>query len=270
MHLTRIAPTPSGFLHLGNLYNFLLIQEKAREHGLSILLRIDDMDRERVREAYVQDIFDTLHFFGIGYQLGPNNLEDFHLFYSQHHRQPLYNQALEQLKDNALVFACTCSRSELQHTPSSCFCRHLQLPLTTANAAWRLKVSPDAPITLHTETGKQTLPFPSEMREVVVRQKNGRPAYQLSSLVDDVHYGIDFIVRGEDLLPSTLVQLWLAELLNYKGFCSTVFHHHPLVKLSNGEKLSKSAGDTSLQALIKNGLSAEAIRAGLANSVSLG
>lgn len=263
MHLTRIAPTPSGYLHLGNLYNFLLIQEKAQAHRLAILLRIDDMDKERVRNEYISDVFETLAFFKIPYQLGPTNSTDFIQFHSQHHRLPLYEQALNALKENALVYACTCSRSEMQQTAAACACQHKNLPLSTPQAAWRLKKSPNHPITFHAETGKQTFPFPQHLRDVVVRLKNGRPAYQLASLVDDVHYGVDFIVRGDDLLPSTLVQLWLAELLGYSGFSKTVFHHHALLKLPNGEKLSKSAGDTSLRALIKNGLTAEAIRAHL-------
>ena len=258
MHLTRIAPTPSGYLHLGNLYNFLLIQQKAKEHRLTVLLRIDDMDKERVRQDYINDVFESLAFFKLGYQLGPANANDFNQFYSQHLRLPLYNNALHQLKENALVYACACSRSELLQS-TTCTCKHKNVPLSAPDVTWRLKNNPINPITLNTETGKQTFPFPLSMRDAVVRQKNGRPAYQLSSLVDDVHYGVDFIVRGVDLLPSTLVQLWLAELLGYTAFKETVFLHHRLITLSNGEKLSKSAGDTSLQALIKSGNTAEAI-----------
>jgi glutamyl-tRNA synthetase len=100
--------------------------------------------------------------------------------------------------------------------------------------------------------GKRTLPFPAEMKDFVVRKKDGFPAYQLASLADDIYFKVDLVVRGEDLQNSTLAQLYLAGVLGAGAFSGSVFHHHVLLRSGN-EKLSKSAGDTSIQELRKQG-----------------
>jgi len=107
---TRIAPTPSGFLHLGNVLSFALTAALAKQHEAKILLRIDDMDQARAEQEYIQDIFDTLNFLEIPWDEGPRNAEEFKDNYSQLHRLTLYSEAIEQLRDNKLLFACTCSR----------------------------------------------------------------------------------------------------------------------------------------------------------------
>jgi len=267
MHLTRLAPTPSGYLHLGNLYNFKRIEKLAALHGLSILLRIDDMDQDRVRAPYVLDIFQTLNLFNIHWHLGPKHVNDLNTYFSQPLRQYLYQSALEFLRQSHLLYACQCSRSEWRRQHEGilkpCVCQHLHLSFDAPEVVWRLKTSPNYPLTFATESGRFTLPFPEQMQNCVVRQKNGAPAYQLTSLVDDVHYGVDFIVRGDDLLPSTLAQLWLAELLGYTAFKTVVFHHHQLLKNAAGIKLSKTAGDVSIQSMIKAGQTPEEILAKL-------
>jgi glutamyl-tRNA synthetase len=92
-----------------------------------------------------------------------------------------------------------------------------------------------------------TTPLPDEMKNFMVRRKDGVPAYQLASLVDDLHFGIDFIVRGADLWPSTLAQHYLAKQLGEASFSAIRFYHHPLLKNEQGEKLSKSAGAFSVK-----------------------
>src|ERR1700741_1011573 len=111
--LTRIAPTPSGFLHIGNVMSFLITQQLAKEQGAKILLRIDDMDQDRMEEKYLQDIFETLHFMEIGWEEGPKDAEDFKKNFSQRSRMHLYNSALEELKNNKRLYACICSRQQL-------------------------------------------------------------------------------------------------------------------------------------------------------------
>ncbi|HWB90453.1 MAG TPA: glutamate--tRNA ligase family protein, partial [Puia sp.] len=103
--LTRIAPTPSGFLHLGNVFSFSLTAALARRTGAEILLRIDDLDRERVQRDYLQDIFDTLTFMQIPWDQGPRNVDDFEREYSQVHRLPLYRAALARLREAGAVYA---------------------------------------------------------------------------------------------------------------------------------------------------------------------
>ena len=105
VYKTRFAPTPSGFLHLGNVFSFVVAAALAACWKAHTLLRIDDMDRERVNPAYVQDIFDTLRFLNIPWDQGPVDVPDFELHFSQRHRLPIYRQALAELKEKGMLFA---------------------------------------------------------------------------------------------------------------------------------------------------------------------
>src|SRR5688572_26651686 len=113
---TRIAPTPSGFLHLGNVFSFALTAAIARKTGAKIFLRIDDLDQERCEKRYVQDIFDTLDFMEIPWDEGPRNAREFEADYSQLQRLPLYEKVLHELVDFGLVYACRCTRTEISRT----------------------------------------------------------------------------------------------------------------------------------------------------------
>ena len=263
---TRIAPTPSGYLHLGNAYSFVLTQELAAQHDAKLLLRIDDLDRERIQDAYVQDIFDTLHFLGIDWDEGPHDLDDYKNRYSQVHRLPLYTNLLDQLKEGGHVFACTCSRAQLvQQNAGGAYpgtCRNKKIPLDTPGVNWRLDTAKEKILHLHTLNGEvEQYTLPASVKDFVIKKKDGYPAYQLASLADDLHFGIDLIIRGEDLLDSTLAQLYLAEVLGASAFLTTHFHHHPLVKDTAGMKLSKSEGALSLKHWREQGRSrAEVLR----------
>ncbi len=255
--LTRIAPTPSGYLHLGNALSFVLTAAIARNTDAHILLRIDDLDRERVDEAYINDIFDTLDFLHIPWQLGPRNVMDFSNEWSQLNRLKIYQPALDHLADNKLVYACTCSRKQLQTQGYTCNCARREFQLDTPNAAWRL-ITNNKPLKINTLlNGEVEFSLPAEMENFIVRKKDGYPAYQLSSLVDDVHFGVDLIIRGEDLWPSTIAQHYLAKVLNLQPFYNATFHHHQLLMVNGVEKLSKSAGGTSLQYMRSHGSTAE-------------
>jgi len=256
--LTRIAPTPSGFLHLGNAYSFLLTQALAKKHGAKILLRIDDLDRERYRPEYVQDIFDTLDFLEIEIDLGPKSVSDLESEWSQVHRMPLYEEALATLRESKLVFSCDCSRNKIQQLDSRGYylgqCLDRRIPLDRPETAWRVNTLDSDFVEFTVYPGKKkTDLIPEEGAFYVVRKKDGLPAYHLSSVVDDIHFGVDLIVRGKDLYASTLAQLDLARILNQPSFATTTFLHHDLLKGPNQTKLSKSAGDTSIQYLRKEG-----------------
>lgn len=136
---TRIAPTPSGYLHLGNVLSFAITATLAHRHGAKILLRIDDLDRERAGKLYIQDIFDTLDFLQIPYDEGPLDAQDFEVNYSQLHRMDQYQLALDKLRDDGLVYACTCSRKQINNC--ECYAKHI--PLTTPGASWRLITNTD-------------------------------------------------------------------------------------------------------------------------------
>jgi glutamyl-tRNA synthetase len=247
---TRIAPTPSGYLHLGNVLSFAVTAAIAEKTGAKILLRIDDLDRNRVRKEYVQDIFDTLHFLEIPWHEGPRNYAGYESEFSQVHRLPLYNDALEQLKQSGTLFACECPRGQL-YTGA---CREKHIPFNANAVSWRLKTDTSREIVVNTlNEGAIKTHLPEAVQDFVVRKKDGYPAYQLASVVDDLHFGIDLVVRGEDLWDSTLAQLYLASVLQADDFSKIVFYHHPLLAEKGGKKLSKSAGDTSVSYLRKQG-----------------
>ncbi|MCC8411179.1 glutamate--tRNA ligase family protein [Mucilaginibacter sp. UR6-1] len=251
---TRIAPTPSGYLHVGNALSFIITVGLAAETGAQILLRIDDMDRDRADKRYVQDVFDILQFLDIPWQQGPLDLQDYQEQWSQILRLDKYHDALGQLRQSGQVFACNCSRSQLKgHAAYPGTCRYKNIPLDAPDVSWRFKTE-RATISVKTLNGNITGYLPTEMTDFVVRKKDGYPAYQLSSVVDDVHFGVDLIVRGQDLWASTLAQLYLSQRLGLP-FGEVTFHHHPLLLGSDGAKLSKSAGAASIKYLREQGLS---------------
>ncbi|HAL81937.1 MAG TPA: tRNA glutamyl-Q synthetase [Mucilaginibacter sp.] len=250
---TRLAPTPSGFLHPGNVLSFAITAVLARKTGAKILLRVDDLDQARVNKLYVQDIFDTLNFLDIPWDEGPRNVNEFEDSYSQKHRMALYNEALQRLADEEKVFACTCSRSQLQNY-HSCNCFNEKIPLDTKNASWRLITNNHPELEVKSYPGKTIRTFlPADMKNFIVKKKDGFPAYQLTSVVDDLFYGVDLIVRGEDLWPSTLAQHVLASALGGNNFNDITFYHHQLLMDAEGKKLSKSAGALSIKYLRESG-----------------
>ena len=255
-HKTRIAPTPSGFLHVGNVLSFAITAALARQRGAKILLRIDDIDQTRANPQYIQDVFDTLNFLEIPWDEGPRDLKEFEDTYSQMHRMVLYNEALTCLQDNSLVYACDCSRKQLIENECRCLEKHISLH--AENVSWRLITGNDDDIVVKDYQGEIIKPtLPAEMHDFIVRKKDGFPAYQLTSVVDDLFYGVDLVVRGEDLWASTLAQHHLASLLKRDDFARIAFYHHALITDASGNKLSKSAGATSVKYWRDNGKTAE-------------
>jgi glutamyl/glutaminyl-tRNA synthetase len=250
---TRIAPTPSGFLHLGNALSFALTAALARKNGAKILLRIDDLDQDRINEVYVQDIFDTLNFLAIPWDEGPRNMEEYKSSWSQLHRMDNYKSALQQLANSGDVFACQCSRAQLQGNSYPGTCKTKAIALNTPNTTWRLYTD-EKELTINTlNDGLIKTLLPDIMKNFVVRKKDGYPAYQLASLLDDIYFEVDLIVRGADLYPSTIAQHYLADVLNKDDFKNITFHHHPLLMETGDKKLSKSAGATSIKYLREQG-----------------
>ncbi|HJT73101.1 MAG TPA: glutamate--tRNA ligase family protein [Chitinophaga sp.] len=254
---TRIAPTPSGYLHLGNVLSFSVTAGLAKRAGIKIVLRIDDLDRDRVRTEYVKDIFDTLNFLEIPWDEGPRNYQEYKQEFSQVHRLELYNAVLEQLREDEQLFACDCSRAQVNIAssdgvyPGTCECRSLSLD--QKEVSWRLHTAETRKLVVKTMEGPVTSGLPDLMRSFVVKKKDGFPAYQLASLVDDQHFGVDVIVRGKDLWDSTLAQMYLGALLPGNTFYDNLFHHHVLLTDETNGKLSKSDGATSVQSLRKAG-----------------
>jgi glutamyl-tRNA synthetase len=248
---TRIAPTPSGFLHVGNILSFAINSALAKKDNAGVLLRIDDLDQARANDQYVRDIFDTLNYLEIPWDTGPRDVQDFRDSWSQTHRMALYYEALTKLCNKGVVFACTCSRQQIKNS-QPCTCLEKHIPLDTENAAWRL-VTGTKELEIRNYAGEIIhAALPTEMQNFVIRRRDGIPAYQLASVVDDLHYDIDLVVRGQDLWSSTIAQHELALVLGESRFSQIRFHHHPLLIGPSGQKLSKSAGSTSIRYLREN------------------
>lgn len=262
--ITRIAPTPSGYLHQGNAFNFLLNWLLARAQGGKVLLRIDDLDAPRAKPEYVQDLFETLEWLGLDWDLGPTGPDDLAANWSQTHRLPLYHTMLDSLRKNGHLFACECSRKTLEplQGPYPDICRHKAIPFDKPDLAWRVYVPPAEVVSFDDGwQGDASVVLGSEVGSFVVRRRDGIPAYQIASLADDVHFGITTIARGIDLLTSTAQQLYLARLLGQQGFSGTQFYHHPLLLDSTGQKLSKSKGGMALRHWRQDGVSASVLLA---------
>lgn len=231
--MTRIAPTPSGYLHLGNAANFAANALLAKRRGTGLLLRIDDLDRARFRPEYLIDIFEVLDWLGIVPTRGPSDPDDFDRNWTQELRLPQYFAALNELRapsssGRSTLFACPCSRKELADGYHAYDCPTAGIPLDNKGVAWRIDTRGTE---LHTR-----------IPDFAVRNKNGRPSYQLACTVDDLHQGITACARGEDLRNSTAAQSLLSDLLGYPKLHQRIhIIHHPLIRV-NGEKLSKSQG----------------------------
>jgi glutamyl/glutaminyl-tRNA synthetase len=229
----RLAPTPSGYLHLGNAVNFVLTWLLVRRAGGTLHLRIDDLDRARLRRPYLDNIFRVIDWLGLDYDYGPNGPDDFLRHYSQLLHLPDYNRVLRRLTQQPdLVYATRRSRT----SPAE------PVPLATPGAAWRVRVPPGLYIAGATAQEAPQL-LAAVMPDFIIRKKDGVAAYQVASLVDDLRLGTTLVVRGLDLLPSTTAQLWLAaQLPETRAFSHIEVRcvHHPLLPDAAGHKLSKS------------------------------
>lgn len=239
--ISRIAPTPSGYLHLGNALNFLLTWEFVRRNNGRLRLRIDDCDSTRARPQFIEDIFRTLEWLGIDWDEGPSGPDDFYAHYSQGARRDQFFAAIDNLQR---AYNCRCSRKAIKKTFGSTIyrgsCRHSDIPFVRGETARRIIV--DRPVS---DRG-QAHDLGPHMGDFVVWTRDDTPAYQLVSLVEDETHGITHIFRGEDLYTSTLAQKYLARELGYTGFLRAHVNHHPLIYDHNGNKLAKSAGAASL------------------------
>ncbi|WP_211320178.1 glutamate--tRNA ligase family protein [Hymenobacter nivis] len=234
--VARLAPTPSGCLHLGNAVNFVLTWLLTRRAGGTLHLRIDDLDRARLRRPYLDNIFRVIDWLGIDYDQGPRGPDDFLRHYSQLLHLPEYNAVLRRLAQQpGLVQASHRSRTGL---PGAL------VPLDTPGAAWRAHVPAGTEIDfLDAWQGQTKVQLDTLMPGFVVCKKDGVAAYQVASVVDDLRLGTNLIVRGLDLQASTAAQLWLAVQLSETAAFNTArvqFFHHPVLTDAAGQKLSKS------------------------------
>ena len=255
---SRLAPTPSGLLHIGNGLNFVITWVLVRRAKGLLRLRIDDADGQRCRPQFLEDIFNQLHWLGLDWDEGPEGVAEFQRSYSQQLRSDQYRLLLGRLQQQGQAYACRCSRKQVVARAGSSiypgFCRQKGLE-DDGQAAIRLTV----PQGTEVDVADHRVPLAAMMGDFILWRRDNSPAYQLASLADDLLDDINFIVRGEDLLASSAAQLFLARCLGEEKFCQAQFIHHELLTSAAGHKLSKSDQALSLQAMRHSGARPSAV-----------
>lgn len=270
--LTRFAPSPTGYLHLGHVVNAIYVWGVARARGGRVLLRVEDHDRLRSRPEYERALLQDLDWLGFVPDEGRQPVV------RQSDRNAIYEAALERLRRTHHVYACECSRkttrlrrsrdtgtrAEGEHYDGRC--RDRALP---EGAGLSLRVRVDAGVERFTDVRLGLLEqIPAEQcGDFVIRDRDGQWTYQFAVTVDDMDQGVTLVVRGEDLLSSTGRQIRLSRMLGRAQ--APEYLHHPLILGPTGEKLSKSAADTGVRELRRAGLPADEVIGRAAEAVGL-
>ncbi len=257
----RFAPSPSGRMHLGNLFCALLSYLSVKSRGGEWILRIEDLDTARCRPDYARQVEEDLRWLGLAWDEGGSaGGPDAPYFQSQ--RTALYEAALARLRGMGLVYPCFCTRAQL-HAASAPHredgltvypgtCRGLtpediaRREAAGRKGALRLRVPEETVTFTDGHLGEVTEYLPTDCGDFLLRRSDGLFAYQLAVVVDDAAMGVTEVVRGADLLSSTPRQLLLYELL---GWEAPEFYHFPLLLSPDGRRLSKRDGDLGLGAL---------------------
>ncbi len=283
----RLAPSPTGYLHLGHARTFWTAQQRAAERGGTLLLRNEDLDRQRCKPEFATAMLEDLHWFGFAWAEGPDSGGP-HMPYTQSERLPHYRAAFEQLRAAGFLYACTCSRQDVLRAlqaphqgedepvyPGTCrnvtgdkwqvtgvahsdatgdvshVTRHL-------SPSWRFRVPDGRAVTFFDgQLGPQSFVAGVDFGDFVVWRNDDLPAYQLAVVVDDAAMGITEVVRGADLLASTARQLLLYEALS---LTAPDFFHCPLMTDERGVRLAKRHDALSLRTLRAHGSSPQRLR----------
>lgn len=257
----RFAPTPSGRMHLGNLFAALLAWLDIRSLGGEMLLRMEDLDQDRCRLEYAHILAEDLSWLGLNWDFGwkPGNAE-----FLQSKRTEQYEKALMVLQDQELIYPCYCNRKErlaanAPHASDgtvlySGHCRAIgenerhKLESSGRRAALRVRVPHVKVSVMDGNYGCYAEWLDESCGDFILRRSDGVHAYQLAVVVDDAEMGVSRVVRGRDLLSSTPRQIWLFEKL---GYSPPLYSHTPLLTDSIGRRLSKREQDLDMEALRK-------------------
>lgn len=261
----RFAPSPSGELHVGNLRTAILAWLFARSTGRDFLLRVEDLDRARAG-AEAEQLRD-LEAIGVTWDGAVVRQTD---------RGALYSDAINTLRAAGMTYECFCTRREIQEAPSAPHAPQGAYPgtcrnLGTAELEFNRSTRPAA-VRLRAEVTEFAVQdvlhggFTGIVDDFVLRRNDGVTAYNLAVVVDDASQGADQVVRGDDLLPSTPRQAYLASLLNIP---IPEYAHVPLVVNSDGARLAKRDGAVTLADLSRAGVSASAVRDRILGSLGL-
>jgi glutamyl-tRNA synthetase len=264
--ITRLAPSPTGALHLGNARTFLINWLLARQNDWRIILRIEDLDGPRIKAGAAQQLIVDLEWLGIDWDEGP---------YYQSSNESNYAKSIEQLVSAGLAYPCICTRKEVElaasapHAedgsaiyPGTCRGRFKTI-LEAGKAAGR---SPAIRFAVPRKTiewfdafaGRQKYDVAKQLGDFVIAKADGTPAYQLAVVVDDAVSGVTHVVRGDDLLDSTPRQMLLYNALDMADQIPT-YYHLPLVVGTDGRRLAKRHGDTRISFYRERGVPASRV-----------
>ncbi len=246
----RFAPTPSGRMHLGNVFAALIAWLSVRSRGGSLILRMEDLDTQRTSDAYARLLREDLHWLGLDWDAETQ---------PQSQRSRVYEKYFQQLREQALLYPCYCTRSQLHginapHLSDGTYvypgtCRDLTQAQGAAFGrapAWRVRVPDKRWHFRDLCQGEYTENLASDCGDFVVRRADGVFVYQLAVTVDDGEAGVTEVVRGADLLSSSARQMYIQECF---GFPHPQYGHVPLLLAPDGRRLSKRDQDLDLGAL---------------------
>ena len=265
----RLAPSPTGYLHLGHARTFWIAQQRAEAARGALILRNDDLDHARCRPEFVAAMIEDMRWFGLRWSEGP---------YRQSERMPHYLAAFQKLRALGFIYPCACSRQDVLRAldaphhgeeepiyPGTCRppggesqISNPKSQIARAGVNWRFRVPDgerisftDGALGAHTETAGR------DFGDFLVWRKDDLPSYQLACTVDDAEMQITEVVRGADLLTSTCRQLLLYRALGHR---EPAFFHCPLVTDAQGIRLAKRHDAQSLRALREQGCKPEELR----------
>ena len=262
----RFAPTPSGRMHLGNVFAALAAWASVRSRGGEMVLRMEDLDTARTSSDFAAVLRSDLLWLGLDWDLETQ---------PQSQRSAVYDRYFEKMMDEGLLYPCYCTRSQLHsvnapHLSDGTYvypgtCRNLENPPAGRKPAWRVIVPDRVWSFTDRVQGDYALNLYTDCGDMVVRRADGVYVYQLAVTVDDGEAGVTEVVRGMDLLSSGPRQMYLQELL---GFSHPEYGHVPMLLAPDGRRLSKRDKDLDLGELRKN-LAPEALIGNLAAAAGL-
>lgn len=265
----RLAPSPTGLLHLGHARTFWIAARRANEQQGTLVLRNEDLDSQRSRPEFVDAMFEDLHWLEIHWDEGPDSWGTFGP-YAQSERRSHYVDAWKLLRDGGFIYPCTCSRKDLEQSasapnetddeplyPGRCRDRNAAEFALPEGVNWRYRVPDGEEIRFHDlNLGEQRYEAGKDFGDFLVWRRDDVPAYQLAVVVDDGAMHITEVVRGADLLKSTARQLLLLRAL---GLTIPDYFHCDLLRDANGMRLAKRHDALSIRHLRESGLSPKAV-----------
>jgi glutamyl/glutaminyl-tRNA synthetase len=261
----RLAPSPTGLLHMGHASTFWIAAQRAQQHGGVLLLRNEDLDSQRCRPEFVTAMHQDLRWLGIRWSEGPECGGPYGP-YSQSERRSFYLEAWLRLRDSGAIYPCTCSRKDLAAAaaapndtddeplyPGHCRSRTDAIQFQSPQGVnWRFRVPDDESIQFTDQhLGAQAYVAGKDFGDFVVWRRDDVPAYQLAVTVDDARMQITEVVRGADLLKSTARQILLFRAL---GYSVPDYYHCELVRDSHGLRMAKRHDSASIRRLRESGL----------------